>query len=587
MSDTKVRWDISDAIKKLNELAAKAEESADKIEKAFAQGSDKAIKELGKISPRAGHAAAAIKKLAVAFGPMAAVAGTAAAAVGSVVAQFVDVPELTRDATSTMEAYNNALERHLEIRNEISNFDDMQINEERRRRIRGLRLQMADAQEQQVEIDNRRARAKEALAIEKEKYDKIVEIAKKAADRRKQLEDKLADRTRSSAAAGIEAGKTKGGAVVDLAAAAKAAAGRGDVELAEELLDRAKELSEELGNHRFYTDQIASADEAINNNLRKQIGQVQNVEAAAMSKAEAAREELAAIEEVIKKENELYRIQTNRIKMISNNAKRVRADAQEQLEQQRADEGARIFQTGVQKFSLELTQGDRGTFQNFYDSFKQTISALGGIERRSLGIQGVEQGADVVSEIYKTLTKEGVTAGEVRELAPAIEQLSTIVGGMEVLLGKGTISSGYRQDFERLQRFLKGAQQALRGAGEFGAVRGKEAAIGERVKSPFDIYGNKLEKSGGQLQTLGNQANNAATALERISKVEAPQAVAQSTRKATATPAPQLAAAEARAPSTINVNANVKGGIIDAEVTREITRLIRTELRKQTLNSTA
>lgn len=583
MKEFKVRWNIKDPIQKLDQLAEKTQKTSRRIKGYFEDGGksvNKYGKSLKKLTYALGGADFSAKGMITTIGGSVTVLGAAAAAIAAVAAQMIDLPELTRDATETMEAYNSALERQLEIRNEISTFKDKVINEEFQRQIRGLKLRQVETTEKQVEVDIARQAAKEKLVVMKDYYKKVNDLAKKSADRRKKLEDKLAERTKQNLGDEIARGKRPEQAIVDLTSKAQQAARSGQIELAEELIDKAQELSDELGNHVFFTDKIASANKAVDDQLRKQIARERAIEGTVGKRADRAKDAIAQQQELVKGLDKQYIQLTNILKLLAAEAKEKKVAAKEAKVQQIADEGARTFQTGVRKFSLELTEGDRGTFQNFRDSLKQTLAALTGIERRDLGIQGVEQGAGLVEKIFRTLTDKDTTAGEVIGLEDEILKLSEVVGGLEVLLGKGTIGEEFRADFERLQRFLEGAQQALRGAGDFGSTRGLDTAIAEGVASPFDKYGQKIEQSGGQIKTLGDQASNAADALGRISQLQPKAAIPVQTATQPTRQEQPLPSALAATPTNINVEANIKGGIIDGEVARELTGLINRQIRQ-------
>lgn len=579
MSDTKVTYDVSDAIAKLNQLNKKVGEAGDKAVDAFAKKGtaalDSFVDGLSNVSPVAGKAVGGIRNLVAAAGPMGAVLGTAAAGAAAVVSNLIDLPGLLADSAGGMEAFNTAADRQLQIFEKFDDVNDAIEKSTNKRALRELSLRQAEIGHEQARLNNLKTQTAEELDNARTVAREKTALVEESVNRRMALEKKLADATGGQRVAQVERGAlTKERAVGDLAAAAQSEALKGNVDLAEELRDRAQELTEELGGHVFFQKQVDSATTAITAGLQKQV--------AAEAKVQSGLEQEAALATRIanERERELHTLQ-ERERLLRNETKEIRAARREITERETvrgqtdiADQGAGEVLSGIAKIRAEFEIGGRSVAENIKDSLRLSLSGLSSKARVDAGIATERDALQLVERISQTLLKPGgPTAQEVADIRPLVEKIGALTGALEVARGQGTLSAGQNAGVDQLNRFLKDFQQIAGGAAKFvGADRDPNAQI--------------KRDSEGVLVAPARNLDSAATNLDRaaakLAGVPTPSTVATASIPQTG----QAAVATAvQGPTTINVNANVKGGIIDAETTRTITDIIRTELRKQTTKS--
>ena len=241
---TKIVYDVSEAIANLNKLNDASEKAGKKVKGGLGEGS-KAAKlfqqALGKLPGSAGKAAQSLTKLVGTTGPLVAGVGAAGAAIGSLALQFIDIPSLIGDATAELEKFREGSERIRQSQDRVSAQQDARINRELVLERRRLTLQQARLTEIQALSD-------EAIRA----LDKELEALKRNTTESERLQDRLERRRldRTAGPGGISPDPDIRAATL-LEAATKEAQ-QGNIDRAEELVQKAESLKGELENQVFF-----------------------------------------------------------------------------------------------------------------------------------------------------------------------------------------------------------------------------------------------------------------------------------------------------------------------------------------------
>jgi hypothetical protein len=573
---TKVLYDVSQAIKELEKLNKKVNEAGDKANEAFEKGglgAEKFDAILKKLPGNLDKTVTSARTLITTFGPSALVFGTAAAGIASIAANLLDLKTLLRDTTANYDAFIRATERIRQQGETISDFDDVAVERNLELAQRAVRLDKADLAEQQNLVEVERESARRRLEIVQDEIRQRGRIVQDGLKREEDLRKRLAERNTTNAADQFGGPAPK--RVVDLAAAANRAAFEGNIDLAEELLNAAKEQSAELGNHSFFLKAIDSANSAINSQLEKQIQSQSNVNKEGQKDLSRLQQLEAALGVDIEKNEEKLRVIQRQNRELSRQIRLLRDASLEQRNLDTADTAAKSVQTASKNVFEFFRSGP-----SFLEDFSKTFDS---IQQAVLGGAGDQAATDTIqAEAIRELSKvaevaarvnrgEAVTPTDIGKLIPSLEKVGKLGEILQVAEDQGRVPKGseIENQINALQSAIDQSFKLLQGAQEFRRVRGDETAIQPGTTGPSRDDMRALRDSILKLNdTLGGAPSRASAAIQ-----------AQTTATSQGAPPPINATA---ASQNITVNANVKGGIIDAEVTREITRIIREELRKGT-----
>lgn len=590
-SETKVIYNVNEAISNLEKLNKKVGEAADTVVKELGNkasaGLDKFIDGLGEVSPVAGNVVSKIRDVSTALGPMGLVAGTAAAGLAAVVSNLVDLPGLLADSAGGMEAFGDAVDRQFKIFEKFDDINDAIAKSANKRSLRELSLKQAEIGQEQVRLNNLKAGTQAELQIAQEVVREKERILKESVKKRIDLEKEFQRAAGEQRVRQVESGALKKDrAVGDLAAAAQQEALKGNVDLAKDLRDRAQEIADELGGHVFFQKQVEAATSAINSKMKDQVKDEAKIQSGLQSELNAAKQ----IVEQRQKELDLIK---ERERLLRNDTKDIRAQRRiiQEQETQRsqsdvADQGAGQVIAAVAKIRQEFEIGGRSAAENIKDSLRLTFGALSSKDRVDAGIGTERDALKLVEQISRTLLKPGgVTTQEVANLQPLVERLGALTGALETAKGQGTLNAGQDRGLQQLQRFIADFNLAAEGAAKFASADRDPNQIIRRDSEPdtaVQRFNQRITDAGAGVGTLNDAATRAADSLNRLANPSAVAPVASPTAQIPQAPAQAPGVAQPAAPSNITVNANVRGGIIDREVTEKITDIIRRELRKQT-----
>lgn len=569
---TKVLYDVSGAIKELEKLNKKVDESGDKANESFEKGGEGASKfddVLKQLPPGLSSAAGQAKNLLTAIGPAGLVFGAAAAGVLSVTANLLDLKTVLRDTTERYKGLLRAFNAIRQTREDISTFGDVAAQRDLELAQRAVRLDKADLAAAQNLVEIERDAAKQRLSVVRNEIRDRERIVSSGIKREEDLRKRLADRNRTNAA---DDPRFQGpGRVTRLAAAASQAAFEGNVDLAESLLDAAKAQSAELGNHAFFLRAIESANNNINRELEKQIQTQAKTNQQNQQGIDRLKELEDALAGDLKANEEKLKLILRQNRELSRQVRLIRDAALEQRNQEQADTAARGVQAGALGVTQFFRQGT-SSFENFNRTIDDVQQAITGGVRDQQAVDAFQ--ANLIKEL-KGITQlaarvnrgENVTAADFGEQTRSFKRISRLLEILNQAEAEDRVNESRAKDLERLNEVFGAIRQLFTEGAAFRRVRGDDTAIREGTSGPTRDDMRALRDSILQLKGSLDQPTRAGAAIPPSNQTTS-QGAPNATTGAVA--------------SNITVNANVKGGIIDAETTREITRIIRQELRKQT-----
>ena len=561
---TRVIYDVSQAILELKKLDSATKKTGNNTKKNLEKGAD-GLKNLekaaDKLSPKLSKTAGAFTRLAAAVGPAGIALGAVGTAFGVMAVSLLNIPDLLIRSTDEFKKLTEEIYRNLDAQNRLSDIRGSVLGRSIRDRRDELDSRKSALTQKAIQIQAAQEVGKGRVDAAKDAFKRIEAELKKSVDRQKSIQDKLKEGQDQAKIDAITSGKTEGGAVVDLSAAAKNAAFKGDLDLAQKLTDEAAERAAELGNHVFYTNQIQSAQNTINSALQNQSKEEDKKQAAFKNQLKDLQKIIAQEEKrlaILKKQKSAIEREKSNIETIGadlNVAQRGTQDAA------KADEAVRTTDAFVEAMK-EIIAAPKGGFEvaGQLAALPKDL-LLRGAEETTGQITGVGQLTDRLIAAIKEFAADPTvdTSDKLQETAIEVDKL---LSSLRRASSGRSFGGAVQPEVDRLQEILKEVFKSAPKVGTLAADAGisPDKNIREQAKIIGEEVGARLEKA--------------------LSRPTTPQAIKQGT------PAPNQGAAlpvpGGSGIATVNVNATVKGGIIDAETTRTITDLIRKEMRKLT-----
>lgn len=555
---TKILYDVTDAIEKLRKLDKETKKTGKNSQKSFDKLGDKIdgfAGQLGKVDGRLGNLVGSFGKVARVAGPAGVAIGVVGAAAAGLAASIINVPELLRDATAELERFVRTRERARQGRDVTADLESSRTFAQLQQRDFELRARRSQITQRQVANAAEQEIARTRLQAATDSFKKIEAALKASVDRRKSILDDLKEDEAAGIVGEETQGKAAGRGTVDLIARAEQEALQGNTVLAKELLDAAKERAKELGNHVFFTSKIADAEAQIKAQLEEQveseddqIAKLKEQLKLALQIKEARAADLQGLQTEqagLTRDKALLESRANDI----NRAKELdNASTQAVKGLTDMDTAARIAAENLKKI-LSPTAGETATATT---DRLQALAPGGRTQRDVLDNSRVLR--DIAQQVNRAV-QTIATSGDRAAVDQAIALLNRAADRTDALRDSqpGRVLS--TQNETNLQRIETAIEQGFR------AGRGRaQLNLGSRdtgLTDPQEI-GRAIGERAGQ-------------DLKNVLESRLPDA-----------PEPNQGATARPVESTINVTANVRGGIIDAETTRTITDLIRKELRKQT-----
>ena len=561
MTTTKIVYDVSGAISELRKLDRQTGRTGKKTEsdmKGGARGLKSLEGALGRVNPKLGAAASNIVKVGAAAGPMGVAVGAAAAAGVALAASFVGIPDIMRDNIQAMKDFADATSSILDQQNRISSIQDAQRN----RQFRDLR---DDVDTRRSDLDAGRAAANEAklaadaqVAANREALRGIESDLKASIARQKGIRSTLQEGVIDSTVAQTGSNLTQGGRVNLLALRANKAAREGNLELARAMTEEARKLTQELGNHPFFLNQIESAENQIKKNLENRDraeSQLQSKLKARQSAAKQALEQSEKEKKVLEDRIKLLEIESSKIGSLRKEAKvaqRTEGDAQLAAEASREEKAAL---TNLQNFLKEGRSGfrnlaDAGNFLRDLADPRRTAETITEDARE------VGQGQKAIVEGLRDAFRDGkLTISEIEGLNQIVEGIETGLRDLKATRPGQELASSVQTEEQRLNAFA----EQIKKLGD-AAIKGGDAGVG--ANQSIQIRANEIQVEADRLNSNLEQSR------QRI----LPQ---QQTAPTTPTaPLNQQA-------SNVSLNVEIQGGMLDEETMAQIEtrfkRLIREE----------
>lgn len=474
---TKVLYDVSQAIKELTKLDKKVDKSGKKTKQTFTLaggGIEKLGGAVGKINPKLGNMVTKFGGLAVKAGPAAVAISAIGAAVAVTAANLFDLAGALRDADATLGSFLVDAKKAQEFAEILSTSGDVKQQESFLRTKDLLSRKRVQLTQAQIQIDAARETAAKIVGIEQGKLREIAALQKKAVDKTKSLEDRLAARQQKSLVGGVGAGKPTGSAIIDLTSRAKSEAEKGNIDTAEALLDKAEQLSAELGNHAFFTNKIESANNAIDQSLKDQIKDSKSEESNLSSVVGLQQQQVDLAKEHLAEEVKISKEIANRLKLIGASGGAIRRGGIAEKRVELVDAGLRDLQTG-QKGAREgiqsiATEGSLNQlFQNISDGFKalksfSTINTIGGAKAIGTAID------NKILDAILLLSKPGVTTRDLDVATKMAEQIQEAISKTQRGIDQGVISPVIERQLQLQKELLLDIKQATASTGKFGPL---------------------------------------------------------------------------------------------------------------------
>jgi len=580
-SVTKVLYDVSQAIKELAKLDKKVEDSGKKTTESFDKadkGASQYEAALGKLAPKLTQTAGASKTLLGTLGGAGLVFGAAAAGVASVAANVLDLKTLLRDTTSNFQSFIDVLDKVREARESVSAFGDVAAQRDIEAARRAVKLDQADQAERQNEVERAKDIARQRLDIVRDRIRQEEALVKEGLRREQDLRQRLESRqagTVGAQFAGFDADRQ----AAKLNEEARLAAGRGELDLAEKLEQKAQQISAEAENQAFAAADRARTAEIISAAIDRELQAQKQANDQAGGQLEQLKEVEKALENDIKLQDQKLKTILQQNRELTRQAKLIKDAALAQRNLEAADTAAR----GVETAAVQLNQFIRGGFESGAEAAENKLQNIfgsitgGAIDQAavdafsSMFIQQIEPILQLTSRVQRG---EDVTALDFQEIQSLIPSAQELAGVLQQAISEDRVGKGQIENTEQLLAVMERILQLNEEVTQFRRRRGDDAVIREGSR----------DFTRDELNALREAVLENTRALQEPSRGAA--ARAGTTDQAAAT---SRGAQVERVSSTqtVNVNATVKGGLIDPETTRIITRLIREELRKGTTENVA
>lgn len=580
---TKVLYDTDPAVDELTKLDNKLRQSADSAEKSFdkmSKGSKLFEQGLSKVSGPAGDFIGKLRNLSAEYGTAGLAAGAVAVSLSAIAAELIDIPELTKDAAAATNALNAAIEQELELLNKLDDLSSARQFRGFTNQERELDQRRINIAERQNAIDEQREVLQTRLSSYRQYYDSIDRRAEESQRTRENLERRLSG-LRESAEVSSVSNLPIGRQVLELINLSQRSSRTGDLEKAERLLDKAKEVASRTGDQSgFFSRQIGAAESNLVSQIEKQINARKREEEAIKAQKKAA-EELIRVTEgqdsVLKAEQRGLRRESRDVRRDSREIQLTRAIAQDE---DKADDAARSRAAAHQQI-INLLNTERSLLQQVTDIGKTagTVFFGAGASGLTKQIEDVKQTQDLFLRASSRLSNRTTQDDEAG--AQDLVKVQQLLGKLQELRAGGGLSGALEFNVQNLEKAVEAygkildADKLLEQSGKSTFKKEDEGGLLRGTEEAED----KLSNARLEAERLRDALQTAADASIRINP-SIPSAPANA-----ASPAPANAASPAVTAvtqQTINVNAEVKGGIIDPETTRIIVGLIQRELRRGT-----
>ncbi|WP_428308878.1 hypothetical protein [Lacipirellula sp.] len=551
---TRVVYDVSTAEADIKRLAKTTEAAGNQSQKAFDKMSAGASRLAGSHSGIA-NIALDLGKAAAAAGPIGIGLTAAAAAGAALVSSIFGLPDIMRDSTAALDAFNSAIDRSTRLRETIGDLRDAAKQSE-------FTQKRIDLQEDGVDIAGRRAANKSdqaeiagKLGEWKAYYQQLGRLHSESQSRLKQGESKLA--------ALQDQRLEREGSTLDLLRQAKKLQDSGQYDRAAGLISTAQGRE----NDQWDTTAAVQAQKSLETAIARSVA-AERQQSAALSQRGAA-----AVQQIKNYEGQEAAVKRLGRELATQSAQNVNdkkslAINKEQHEILKARGDA-----------TERAQAELRKLANFQDA------------ERSLGEHALQGGKHVLSaatnnEQYNTARDQ---IGEARQELAKLQALAKTGIIDDDLLGSADrfskLMEGIADDSDRLpyafQQDFKGLQKAEDSVNNLLKARTEAEANTDRLK---EIGATADPLAAASLSSKGLSENLAAGAASAIAIRDAlanlpgaPSAGAQAQAGTAVATADAPAVVAGSTQQTFNVN--VTGGMVDRSTAQQIAAMIQREAR--------
>lgn len=496
VSITKVLYNTAAAIKELVKLDKQVRKSAKEAKKGFKLSSDNVEKfggAIGKVNPKIGGMITKFAGLAASATPAGVAITAVAAAATFAAANFFDLAGAMRDADATLGDFLANAKKTQELREILSTSGDVKQQEsflKAKDQIARKRLELTQAQ---IAIDAARATAATKLSIEKTLLSQVAAFRAKVATKTASLETRLASRQQTSLVGNVGAGKTTGGAIIDLAARAKAEAQAGNLDTAEALVARARELSAELGDHAFFTNKIDSANKAIDQSLQGQIKDSKSEESQITALLGLQTKQVEVAQARLKEEVAITKEIGNRLKLLSAQGSVVRRGGIAEARTEKVDAGVRDLASGIEAAGNQIiSRATEGSVNQVLQDLSDGIKGIFSINAFKFVGQKTETTnlENQILDAFERITVKGVTTADLDRATKVIIDARKTERRFRTEITQGIRSGGTDRQLKAIDQLITALTEAVKSTEKFGPVQVLEpiAAGQARLQRDSDSF---------------------------------------------------------------------------------------------------
>lgn len=578
MAKTVVEYDASQAMgeiarleKRIQELEGKTKRSFDKMGSS-SEGLEKGIKGL---NAPAGTLVENFRKLTAGITPLGLAIGASAGSVAQLLGEIVELPAALRSTEERVKAFTDGIKEMQSIakagiRLEAS-IQAVNIEEQ----LKALQLRRSDVQDERIEVTEARDVLKEKLNAEKDYQSQrksIVQSANRDIARLEDLATGIRDKRFQRSLEGQDLPRQLD-QLLGRAAQLRQAGGQENFQRAERLIDQAAELAAGRGDFRDQSRVAAEEGrllQTIDSTIkarREQAGAEAAVDRASKDRITNLEKEIA----LLTKRNTTLRNEAKAISAEEVRKRHAAGDVREVEGQRTANrERQDALQSALARFTARRDLGTAAA-----DATRRVLGAPFDLINKGLGGQTtVDQQAQVnlarqlAGGAFVSLQKSTPEGNQ--QAVKFLEEMRRVITQLES--GQG-VAKSLQFDVNNLKEGARFLREAVEADERFVQSRGstERFSLGA-VNEEADRYAASLERAAAARERLATPVNGLGLP---------PVPVNSPSPGPAALPAPAALPGATQGGNT-TVNINVKGGIIDPEVSRAIGDEVRRQLRRGT-----
>lgn len=571
---TVVEYDASKAMaeiarleKRIQELEGKTKRSFDKMG-ASSEALEKGLKGL---SAPTGNLVENVRKLTAGINPMSLAIGASAGSVAQLLGEIVELPSALRDTEERVKALTDGIQRAAEIAKAgiklRASIEAVNIEE----KLEAIELRRAGNTEERVEVTERRDVLKDKLEAEKEYLNRrkqLVQAANRDISRLEDLATGIRDKRFQRSLEGQDLPQQLD-KLLGRAAQLRQAGGQENFQRAERLIDQAAELA--AGKGDFRDQSRVAAEEGRLLQVIDQTVKARREQAGAEAAVDrGSKDRIANLEKEIKLLTQRATQLRNDNKLLSADASRTRVAAGDVREREGQEAAIRDRQAALQAAFARFT-AQRDALSAARDFGKRGLALTTdffsdeGINQQQAQVNRARALAGGAFGNLQKGTAEGNAKAE-----QFLQQLNQTITRLES--GKG-VAGALQFDVNNLKQGADFLKQVIEADEKFVQSRGstERFSLGA-VNEEATRYAESLERAAAARERLATPVNGLGLP---------PVPVNSPSPGPAALPAPAALPGATQGGNT-TVNINVKGGIIDPEVSRAIGDEVRRQLRRGT-----